>query len=813
MKQIIIFLLYSFLFSALATAQDSTQVIVRKKMTTKRISENIKIDGEFSESAWQNVLPAKDFVMFNQDNGKPEPNNQKTEVKVLYDNDAIYIGAKLYDSEPSKIMKEIAERDDFGTADFFGVFLNGFNDGQQEFCFFVTAANSQADCIRLARNEDFSWDAIWLSQIKIVNDGWQVEMKIPYAALRFAKQDVQTWGINFFREIRRDRANFTWNRLNNAIGTVPQQAGILEGIENIQTPTRLFLIPYSSFYLNSAPDTKALGTIRGGLDLKYGINDAFTLDAVLVPDFGQTKFDNVVLNLGPFEQVFNENRPFFTEGTDLFNKGDIFYSRRIGAAPRNNITLSDTETFDNFPQATNLINAIKVSGRTSGGLGIGVINALTENTVVSIKDNRTLEEVRRVLVAPLTTYNMLVADQRFNDNSSITYATTNVIREGDFRDAHVSALVYDITSKNNKYQFEGNIKYSFVNQTKDAENKKGINTEAYFNEITGKWRYGFGGELMTENYDPTDLGINFITNFYALRGRVNYQILQSTKKFNSFRLNINTNAEFNKTTNKIQDHDFNIGLNMLNKKNHAFGFGSYSSWFKTYDYYDPRVAGRFVINPIDYGIYGYISTNYNNKFAFDINPTIGASGYDGMWNYDVSVSPRYRFNDRFNLILRTSFSKDVNDFGWVDQDNNGQLVYGIRDNSTVEFNLEGKYSINANMNFNLNLRQYWSASENKSYARLLDNGTLEAYNYAGNRNNNLNIFNFDLNYSWWFAPGSQMNILYRSNAFLGANEIDKRILNNLSSNLQEDFLTHSFSISVRYFVDYNQAKNVFRKKV
>ena len=146
---------------------------------------------------------------------------------------------------------------------------------------------------------------------------------------------MQTWGVNFFREIRRDRQKYSWNFIDSKLGTFTQQNGVLTGIANIETPTRLFFLPYSSFYLNANDQQKTKGTLKGGLDLKYGINDAFTLDAILIPDFGQTKYDDVILNLGPFEQQFNENRPFFTEGTDLFSKGNLLYSRRIGGAPTN----------------------------------------------------------------------------------------------------------------------------------------------------------------------------------------------------------------------------------------------------------------------------------------------------------------------------------------------------------------------------------------------------------------------------------------------------------------------------------------------
>ena len=221
----------------------------KKVLQTKFITEgNIIIDGKIDEKIWETVPEATNFIMFDPDNGKPIPEEKKTDVKVLYDNDAIYIAAFLYDNEPNKILKEITKRDEFGTSDIFGVFINGFNDGQQDFDFFVNAADGQSDCISTNTNgEDYSWDAVWKSKAVITDKGWTVEMRIPYAALRFSGEKKQTWGLNFFREIKRDRQVYTWNRLDTKIGTFTQQSGNLEGIENIKTPTRLFLLPYSSF--------------------------------------------------------------------------------------------------------------------------------------------------------------------------------------------------------------------------------------------------------------------------------------------------------------------------------------------------------------------------------------------------------------------------------------------------------------------------------------------------------------------------------------------------------------------------------------
>jgi hypothetical protein len=804
-----ILILFKFSFAQeIVTSNPFLSVNNKKEISTVKIKNPIKIDASLNEVDWQNVPIAKNFVMFNQENGKPELPELRTEVKVLYDDDAIYVGAILYDNEPDKILKEISERDNFGATDFFGVFINGFNDGQQEFSFFVSASDGQMDLVRTTENEDTSWDAIWESKAKITDIGWVVEMKIPYAALRFSEEEKQTWGINFFRELRRNRQMFTWNPVDNRKGFFTQQAGILKGIEKINTPTRLFLIPYSSFYLNSLGKDKSFGTLKGGLDLKYGLTDAFTLDMVLIPDFGQTRFDNKILNLGPFEQIFDENRPFFTEGTDLFNKGGLFYSRRIGQRASKYPITSETEEVIDFPNTIDLVNAVKVSGRTKDGLGIGFLNTITKKTDVVIRDKNT-GSTRTETVEPLANYNVLVLDQRFNGNSSVSLINTNVTRNGNFRDANVTATTFDLNTKKNTYNLNGALKYSYVNNFANLQNKNGITANLGFGETSGKIRFSVFGEYVSKDYDNNDLGVNFQTNYYSISANANYRLLQSTEKLNSFRISLNSFAQFDKATNYLQEQNFNINLNLTNKKNHSAGIGININPFERYNFYNPQAQGRFVIFPKNYGMWGFISTNYNNKFAFDINPNIGITETKGWWYWGIDISPRFRFNDKLSLIYRNSINNEYQDLGRVDQVGN-DIVFAKRDNQTLETSLEGKYSITANMNFGLKLRHYWSFSENNSYYKLLKNGYTEAYSYTDNANQNLNLWNFDLSYSWWFAPGSQMSFLYRNTSGIFQNTIDKNFVYNTKKVFNHEDLNHTFSISIRYFIDYNQAKNVFK---
>jgi len=775
----------------------------KKTLQAVTATDNITINGKLDEPQWLSAPVATDFVMFEPDNGKPIDPSKKTEVRVLYDDQAIYIGATLYDDEPSKMLKEITERDDFGTSEHFGVFLNGFNDGQQDYRFFVSAAGVQMDALATEENEDFSWNAIWSSDVQMTDFGWVVEMRIPYAALRFSSEAKQTWGLNFYRELRRYRQQYSWNHINTKIGAVIPQAGILEGIENIKPPTRLFLIPYASYYYDYT-DHKSNNTIKAGLDLKYGINDSFTLDAILVPDFGQTRFDNVVLNLTPFEQQFNENRPFFTEGTDLFSKGSLLYSRRIGGPPSVLPVIADNEEIVDMPNAVDLINAIKLSGRTKGGLGVGILNAVTERTTAIVRNSDTQQQ-RDVVVEPLTNYNLLVLDQRFQGNSSVSLVNANTTRNGAYRDANVSALVWDLNTKKNTYKLAGDFKYSHINE---ADDYNGFKTALNFIKTHGNHRYDLLGKYISKNYDINDLGIAFINNYYNFYANYNYRILNPNKTFNTFRFDLSSSVEFQNQTGKVQDYYWVASANFNTKKNDYWNFSANVRPMITYDFYQPRVDGRYSYNPRAASFSGLVSTNYNRKFAIDVNPYASFMDEDDRNVFEFYVSPRYRFNDRVLLILSGDYIFHTNDRGFVDLDGS-DILFGERDRKTVTAEISGRYSINNRMTFNLTARYYWSYAEYDELFTLNDKGYL---NYLTNDptlvspyDENLNLWNFDLTYSWWFAPASQISVLYRNNAGDYRTAIENSLGRNLD-NLFGNNLNSVFSVSIRYFIDYNSLK-------
>jgi len=773
----------------------------KKTLQAKSTIENITIDGKTIEEAWKSAPIATDFIMFEPDNGKPISDTKKTEVKVLYDNTAVYILATLNDDEPNKISKELTNRDVFGISDHFSVSINGYNDGQQDFRFYVSAAGVQMDCLATEDNEDYSWDSIWDSEVTFTKFGWVVEMRIPYAALRFSKAEKQTWGINFMREIKRDFQKYTWNRVDTKIGAIITQEGILEGIENIKTPTRLFLIPYTSAYYQQ-DDFNSDKTFKAGMDIKYGINDAFTLDAILVPDFGQTKFDNAILNLEPFEQMFNENRPFFTEATDLFSKGGLFYSRRIGGEPITNPEITINEEITDYPSTVDLINAVKVSGRTEKGLGIGFLNAVTEKTYATIQDTIT-NKSRKEVIEPLVNYNVLVFDQRFNQNSSVSFVNTNTLRNGNFRDANASALLFDLNTKANTYKLSGDFKYSNIN---DVEDYDGFKTALNFAKTSGRYRYLFSAKYLSENYDINDLGIIFVTNYHAAYGEMTYRIVNPTKTFNTFKLNQNINVEKQNTTGKIQEGWYKIIANATTLKNHYLEFMMQINPLNRFDFYEPRSYGSYVYKPKSIIGYGQFYSDETRPFHYELELSTEKFDEENRNIYRVFGGVKNRFNNRFSLSYNFEYTRMVNDRGWVGFDNN-DIIFGERNREIVQHYFTGKYSITNKMTFNLIARYYWSYSENHEYFTLQDDGYLTPNpSYSLNKNRNFNSWNLDFSYSWWFAPGSELSVLYRNYALERTDVVEKNTQENFN-NLFAGNLTNIFSISLRYYIDYNSLKS------
>ena len=634
-------------------------------------------------------------------------------------------------------------------------------------------------------------------------------MEIPYRAIRFANSPVQSWGFNFHRRLENLNEQHTWSFIDNAVGKWTQYDGLVEGFENIKPPTRLNLYPYAS-----ATTTLFEGDTQfdwsAGMDVKYGLTENFTLDATLIPDFSQVGFDDVVLNLGPFEQQFSEQRQFFTEGTELFNKGRLFYSRRIGGAPIDQFnvasTLSSEEALIDSPGKVTMLNAIKISGRTKKGLGIGFFNAITEKTEATIKNNTT-GAIRKSVTNPFINYNILVLDQQFNQNSSIALINTNVTRDGRFRDANVTALTWHLETKDSKYNADGSFKISAISDDVNNPNT-GYTFDNSFGYNAGHWNWEVGYNLENKDFNPNDLGILFSNNQQSIYGNVGWRTLQPTKNFNSYRFGIYNQARFQHYSGIYTGN--NAGINFSAQTKERFSFGSnlnYGSENK--DFFEPRqgtTSGIYFLQPQRLNVNGWISTNSQKLFQLNANSYHTTFSNNPKTSYGFSIAPRYRFNNQFSLRYRLNFNKTKDDQGYVDEvDNN--IIFGIRDRKNYTNTISGKYSFSTNSSLSLSFRHYWGAVSYTNFYNLNAVGRLDPNTNYTSENVNFNNWNLDLNYIWQFAPGSQLIAFYRNSIFNDDTNANLSFFENLN-NLFEQSQKHTLSVRIVYFIDYNKIKKI-----
>ncbi|MEW4922513.1 DUF5916 domain-containing protein [Algibacter sp. 2305UL17-15] len=803
----------------------------KKAYHITRTEKAPNIDGELNDDTWKNAQIATDFIQFKPNVGKKAPKHKRTEVKMAYDNKAIYISAYLYD-DPNDIMRQFTQRDNFGQSDFFGIFFNPNNDAQNNTEFFVFSSGTQADAVESPNNgEDFGWNTVWESAVKHTANGWTLEVKIPYRALRFTQQENPTWGIQFHRHFRKTRAQYTWNPVDVTINNMGLFNAELKGLKNIKPPTRLSFYPYASSLVSSF-EGKTETDFAAGLDLKYGITENITLDATLIPDFSQAGFDNVELNLGPFEQQFAEQRQFFTEGVDLFNKGDLFYSRRIGDNPSETPELGDDEEILNTPEKVQLLNAVKISGRTKKGLGIGFFNAITKKTSVNIEKTalrnegtafeETITSEREAVFESLANYNIMVLDQQFNKNSSVTLINTNVTRNGDFRDANVTGFLLNLADKKNTFGAVAEIKMSTFNDVTDKQN--GYSAKFALGKTSGKTRYSAEYNYADKNYDINDLGILFRNNYSNFSADFSYQIFEPTEKLNSYKFN----SWFN--YRRLADPSVytwsNVGFRYrgTTKKLHSFGITGNWNIGKQHDYFEPRNGfdSFFLVkNYVQSDI--YISSNYNTFFSIDSSLKHGRFFDESLKdfnNWRFRLSPRFKFNENFLLVFDFEYDDYVAERGYInDQDVDGEIIFGERDRTDVEASISGSYNFNPFHALTLSFRNYLSrvTYDNQVY-NLQDDGTLAVSN-VHTKNTvgsdpdfspdiNFNTWNLDFSYTWQFAPGSQLTALYRNQIFNLSDTSRDGYFQSLD-NLFNQEQRNTFSLRLVYFIDYNDLKNVF----
>ena len=516
----------------------------------------LTIDGRLDEPAWASATPITQLTQRDPDEGAPP--SETTDVRILYDGEALYVGARLFDSAPRGIIARLGRRDVSTHSDEFRVLLDSYHDRRTAFEFAVNAAGVKRDMLLGDDGgyDDPSWDPVWRVATSVDSLGWTVEMEIPFSQLRFSEAPVQVWGVRFERWIERKNELALFPFVPKTESGVASHFADLVGVQNIPPSRHVEVLPYA--LARSRYDTPESGNpfdhgsgYFGGMgaDLKYGVSSNLTLDATVNPDFGQVELDPAIVNLTAFEVQLEERRPFFVEGGDIFgfagagaglaklaDRPQYFYSRRIGRSPEGSTT--SPNDFVDMPQSSTILGAAKLSGKRANGWSVGVLDAMTAREWATAAD--ATGPSHRDEVEPFTNYfvGRLKRDLR-HGNTTVGVIATAVNRNLDTPAlAGMPAAAYaggvDLFHRwhHNTYAVAASLGASYLRgdtlalqdvqqsssryyQRPDAASFRydprrtslaGVTGDAFVSKIGGPWRWSVAGEFVSPGFEVNDLG-------------------------------------------------------------------------------------------------------------------------------------------------------------------------------------------------------------------------------------------------------------------------------------------------------------------
>ena len=758
-----------------------------------RIATPPAIDGMVTEPIWQTTPSATNFTQ-----SRPFPKSRpthRTEVWIAYDDDNLYIAALMHDSAPDSILQQLSQRDRVENSDEFGIWFSPYNDGINATGFTTTPRGAINDFIMNAEGADDAWNGVWEVQSQIHEGGWSTEMRIPWSQFRMPtlpEGEAQQWGMNMWRSVRRSGEDTVWNALDPTQDGMVNQGGLLLCIESIDTPPRIALFPYVSAYTQTAFDEVGqrvwASPINGGMDAKLGLGDAFTLDMTLVPDFGQVVTDNLVLNLSPYEVRFDENRPFFLEGTDLFNKGGLFYSRRVGSEGQ-------------------LFNATKFSGRTASSTGIGVFQAFSRDTVGDSD--------------ALTAYNVTVVDQNLPNNGFVTALSTATVRSGERRDAYVQGVQYSLRNKSNRWALGGSAARNTMAQGDEALHQEGHQWGVNMAKTSGQWRGALGHYQESEFYNPNDLGYLAAPNEVATWGNLEYGIYKPFGSFNRMWWTLNSEVGHLYAPRAYSNWTWNAEWAAVTR---TFWFNKLTidgQPIEGQDWFASRIPELPFTLPSSFGADFMTSTDYRRVVALDgfIRRTWRREVNDWQ-EFFLRLAPRVRFSDRLSADYVWSLQARHNERGFADlvegDESNEVSLFGRRENTSHTHVLNANYMFTPRSSLSARIRHYWSVVDYHEFFELQSNGQLAATPWASEfmddngqtsgYDTNYNAWSVDLVYRWIFSPGSELTVVWKNTLNESGSLLPDSYAQNWERMLTQGF-TNSLSVRALYYLDYSLITN------
>lgn len=621
-------ILFSFILLLLFTRSygrtNDTTTVVKRTYKTAFTSTAPVIDGLGKDDCWNLVDWTGNFTQTQPVENKPP--SQQTAFKILYDDNNLYVLVHASDSLPDKISQIMSRRDNF-SGDMVFVEIDSYFDKQTDFLFAASASGAKSDAVitQDGQGEDDSWNPIWFLKTSVDNTGWYAEMKIPLSQLRFAKKDELTWGLEVTRSIYRNQERSQWQYIPKGSPGVVHLFGELEGIKNLKPKKQIEIMPYAVARterfqkIDGDPfNTGKLSKLSAGLDGKIGITNDFTLDFTVNPDFGQVEADPSEVNLTAFESYFSERRPFFVEGSNIFQftptqtivihnmyADNLFYSRRIGRYPHGYPSVGANE-YVKMPESTTILGAMKISGKTKKGLSVGILESLTsrEDALIDSLGSR-----RKETVEPLTNYFVGRVMQDFNKGTTTIGAMVTAVNRTiktpvlDYLPtaAYTAGIDFQHNWKERTWYFAGNAEFSSIHGK----------TAALISEQTSSARYYQRPDAKYLSVDST------LTKMSGYGSTVKFG--RSSKKKIQFETSVTVRSpglEFN-----------DIGFMRSSDIIH------HGSWM-----------GYYIRNP--FWIFNYVYLNTNYWMYWNFSGKLLSTNHNT--NFNAQFKNRWRLNGQYN---------------------------------------------------------------------------------------------------------------------------------------------------------------------
>ena len=760
------------------------------QITATYVERAPDLDGRLDDAVWRDAMIVSDFTQVVPEDGT-EP-TERTQVCVVYDRSALYVGAHLYDSEPARIAGRLGRRDSHTSSDAFTVAIDSYHDHRTSFRFSVNPAGVRSDEVTTSDDSwgDESWEPVWDVATRVDSLDWVVEMRIPFSQLRFSGADEQIWGINFSRSIFRKDETVRWSWVPNTEQGYASHFGHLLGLRDIPPPRRLEILPYTvgkADYRGGAPGNPfteggAYDAVAG-LDLKYGLTSNLTLDATINPDFGQVEADPAVVNLSAFEIYFNERRPFFVEGANIFQFGagsggfvfgapTLFYSRRIGRAPSR--WVSEPGGYVDSPIATSIIGAAKLSGKT-GGWSIGVLDALTAHERAQIQredGTRTSEPVE-----PLANYAVVSLRKDFRDGASgVGVLGTSVIRDlsdpvfdfltssahtggvdffhkfagnrfavnASFAGSHIRGDPLAITRRQRssaRYYQRPDQDYVSVDTT--AASMTGYAASLQLGKISGNWIYGTDFYAYSPGFEVNDAGFETVVDRIFHGMRVERRWLDPGKLFRNFWVSSTFAQLWNfGGTPQARSAYFGFGGQFLNYWH--FSVDSNLS-FRTQDDKATR-GGPLKESPRSWNASAFIATDHRKPVSVGTFAYYAENEYDG-WGGGTGVDLNIRPASALSFEISPSFDKTHSIGFYVTQREDptatatfgGRYLFSELIQSSLDISVRADLAITPNLSVQLWAQPYVATGDYFAFKELAEPGTYDFLHYGVDNSSTLSF--------------------------------------------------------------------------